>query len=39
MSGLLAEINIRVLHAAGGKRPFKIVETLGFSGGDGGEAR
>ncbi len=39
MSGLLAEINIRVLHAVGGKRHFKIVDTLGFSGGDGGEAR
>jgi hypothetical protein len=30
MSGLLAEINIRVLHAAGGKRPYKIVDQIGF---------
>jgi glycosyltransferase involved in cell wall biosynthesis len=30
MSGLLAEINIRVLHAASGERPFKIVDRTGF---------
>ncbi|HXI04016.1 MAG TPA: glycosyltransferase family 2 protein [Candidatus Saccharimonadales bacterium] len=31
MSGLLAEINIRVLHASSGTRPFKISERAGFS--------
>ena len=31
MSGLLAEINIRVLHATSGSRPFKIVERIGFA--------
>ncbi len=30
MSGLLAEINIRILHATSGTRPFKIVERVGF---------
>lgn len=30
MSGLLAEINIRVLHAVGGQRSYKIVESLGY---------
>ena len=29
MSGLLAEINIRVLHQVGGQRAYKIVETIG----------
>jgi hypothetical protein len=31
MSGLLAEINIRVLHQVGGQRRYKIVETIGFT--------
>lgn len=30
MSGLLAEINIRVLHQVGGQKHYKIVETIGF---------
>jgi glycosyltransferase involved in cell wall biosynthesis len=30
MSGLLAEINIRVLHATAGTRPFKVVDRIGF---------
>lgn len=30
MSGLLAEINIRVLHATSGTRPFKVVDRIGF---------
>ena len=30
MSGLLAEINMRVLHQVGGQRAYKIVETIGF---------
>jgi glycosyltransferase involved in cell wall biosynthesis len=29
MSGLLAEINIRVLHQVGGQRAYKIIETIG----------
>jgi glycosyltransferase involved in cell wall biosynthesis len=37
MSGLLAELNIRVLHQVGGQRAFKIVERVGFAGGDAGE--
>jgi glycosyltransferase involved in cell wall biosynthesis len=32
MSGLLAEINIRVLHQVGGQRAYKVVETIGFDG-------
>lgn len=30
MSGLLAELNIRVLHQVGGQRAYKVVETIGF---------
>ncbi len=30
MSGLLAEINIRILHQVGGRNPFKIVRRVGF---------
>lgn len=30
MSGLLAEINIRVLHQVGAQRSYRIVETIGF---------
>ncbi len=30
MSGLLAEINIRVLHQVGGRAPYKIIERIGF---------
>ena len=30
MSGLLAELNIRVLHHVGGQRRYKIVESIGF---------
>ncbi|HYM62219.1 MAG TPA: glycosyltransferase family 2 protein [Thermoanaerobaculia bacterium] len=30
MSGLLAEISIRVLHQAGGARAYKVVERVGF---------
>lgn len=30
MSGLLAEINIRVLHAVGERRPFRVVDRIGF---------
>ncbi len=33
MSGLLAEINIRILHATRGTRPFKVVERVGFDAG------
>lgn len=31
MSGLLAELNIRVLHHVGGQRRYKIVDSIGFS--------
>lgn len=31
MCGLLAEINIRVLHHVGGQRRYKIVESVGFA--------
>lgn len=37
MSGLLAELNMRVLHHVGGQRSYKIVETVGFEGERGGE--
>lgn len=37
MSGLLAEINIRVLHATSGTRPFKVVDRIGFGGSGAGE--
>ena len=30
MSGLLAEISMRVLHQVGGRRPYKIIERFGF---------
>ena len=37
LSGLLAELNVRVLHHVGGRRSYKVVESLGFedSGGKG----
>jgi dolichol-phosphate mannosyltransferase len=31
MSGLLAELSIRVLHQVGGQRSYKIVDRIGFS--------
>jgi len=31
MSGLLAEINIRVLHQVGGRAPYKIIDQIGFN--------
>jgi len=34
MSGLLAEINIRVLHHVGGQRRYKIVDSVGFADGE-----
>jgi glycosyltransferase involved in cell wall biosynthesis len=37
MSGLLAELNMRVLHHVGGQRSYKIVESLGFTDERGGE--
>ena len=30
MSGLLAELNVRVLHQVGGQRRYKIIERIGF---------
>jgi glycosyltransferase involved in cell wall biosynthesis len=39
MSGLLAEINIRVLHQVGAQRAYRVVETIGFSSGEFGERR
>lgn len=30
MSGLLAEINMRVLHQVGGQKSFKVIDTIGF---------
>jgi glycosyltransferase involved in cell wall biosynthesis len=39
MVGLLAEINIRILVAAGGRRPYKIVEEVGAAPADAGERR
>jgi hypothetical protein len=30
MSGLLAEINMRVLHQVGGQKTFKVIDTIGF---------
>jgi glycosyltransferase involved in cell wall biosynthesis len=33
MSGLIAELNVRVLHHVGAQRSYKIVETLGFPAG------
>ena len=35
MSGLLAEINVRILHHVGGQRTYKVVESIGFD--DGGK--
>ena len=32
MSGLLAEISMRVLHQVGGRKPYKIVDRVGFDG-------
>ena len=37
MSGLLAELNMRVLHHVGGQRSYKIVESIGFESGSGGQ--
>ena len=37
MSGLLAELNIRVLHQVGGQRSYKIVDRVGFAGSGAGE--
>lgn len=37
MSGLLAELNVRVLHHVGGQRSYKIVESVGFGSERGGE--
>jgi glycosyltransferase involved in cell wall biosynthesis len=39
MSGLLAEINIRVLHAVGERRPYKVVDRIGFGEVDPGRGR
>jgi glycosyltransferase involved in cell wall biosynthesis len=39
MSGLLAEINIRVLHAVGERRPYRVVDRIGFGEMDPGRGR
>ena len=31
MSGLLAEINVRVLQQVGGRTPYKIIDQIGFN--------